>query len=197
MHIIDMRKAYPGKEHFLITADQKLVSWARGVFPGEKSIADFPSAWLSIILKYTGRELESDYKAFSQFIHLSIEPKIENLEEKIKTKALIMSSDIDDDIKIRMFEDLNNDYSRYEGKSAEDVVHMAYAKTKKRLKKKRQCFLLIRREKKMRQLVKNIKKNSIVSKRKVNLHFQKNLKKDSMKALKLKKRKYVIKELIV
>lgn len=133
MHIIDMRKAYPGKEHFLITADQKLVSWARGVFPGEKSIADFPSAWLSIILKYTGRELESDYKAFSQFIHLSIEPKIENLEEKIKTKALIMSSDIDDDIKIRMFEDLNNDYSRYEGKSAEDVVHMAYAKTKKEI----------------------------------------------------------------
>lgn len=122
-----------GNEYFLISADQRLVSWTREIFPGQKSVADFPSAWLSIILKYTGREKESDYKAFCQFIHLSIEPQIDDLEKKIAIKSEIMSTDIDDDIKTIMIEEVRDNYNQYKDYSPEKVIHVSYAKTKENI----------------------------------------------------------------
>lgn len=124
------RDAVGGNEFFLISADQRLISWSREVFPGQKSIVDFPSVWLSIILKYIGREKESDYKAFCQFIHLSIEPKIEDLERKIAIKASIMSTDIDDEIKARMIDEVRDNYSQYKDYEPDRVMHVAYAKAK-------------------------------------------------------------------
>ena len=59
--------------------------------PYPLSLVDFPSAWLSIILKFFGRETDTDYKAFCQFIHLSIEPQVEDIEKKIAIKSSIIA----------------------------------------------------------------------------------------------------------
>lgn len=130
LHILDKRNNDLDREYFLISADKKLMTWLKEIFPSAKSIADYPSAWLSIILKYTGREIETDYKAFCQFIHLSIEPKIEDLEKKILIKADIMGSDLDEEIKTLMIEEVKNNYSLYKEFETEEVVHKAYGKIK-------------------------------------------------------------------
>lgn len=128
--ILGKRKQTADEEYFLISTDLKLISWLREVFPAQKSIADFPSAWLSIMLKYTGREKDSDYKAFCQFIHLSIEPKIEDLENKIAIKSSIIGSDIDDNIKAMMIDEVKENYHQYKEYEPEKVVHVAYSKAK-------------------------------------------------------------------
>ena len=131
MLILEKRKNIMNEnEYFLISADQRLVSWSREVFPGQKSIVDFPSVWLSIILKYIGREKETDYKAFCQFIHLSIEPQIDDLEKKIAIKSGIMGTDIDDEIKAMMIEEVRDNYNQYKDYEPDKIVHVAYAKTK-------------------------------------------------------------------
>jgi tetratricopeptide (TPR) repeat protein len=82
------------------------------------------------MLKYTGREKDSDYKAFCQFIHLSIEPKIEDLEKKIAIKSRIIGSDIDDNIKAMMIDEVKENYHQYKEYEPEKVVHVAYSKAK-------------------------------------------------------------------
>ena len=117
-------------EYFLISADQRLLFWSREIFPGQKSYIDFPSVWLSIILKYIGREKDTDYKAFCQFIHLSIEPQIEDLEKKIAIKSSIIATDIDDGIKTMMIDEVRDNYNRYKDYEPEEIVRVAYAKSK-------------------------------------------------------------------
>lgn len=122
-------------DYFLISADQRLVFWSREIFPGQKSYIDFPSVWLSIILKYIGRERDTDYKAFCQFIHLSIEPQIEDLEKKIAIKSNIITTDIDDEIKTMMIDEVRENYNQYKDYEPEEVVRVAYAKTKETIEK--------------------------------------------------------------
>lgn len=131
LHVLEQRKKNNNLEYFLISADRKLISWLREIFPQTKSIADYPSAWLSIILKYSGREKDTDYKAFCQFIHLTIEPKIEDLEKKISIKAGIMSCDLDEEIKVMMIDEVRNNYNQYVKYNTDKIIHMAYGKTKK------------------------------------------------------------------
>lgn len=128
--ILEKRKTDMDKESFLISADQKLISWLRETFPGQKAIADFPSAWLSIILKYIGREKESDYKAFCQFIHLSLEPKTEDVEKKIAIKTSIINSDLDTDMKTMLIEEVRDNYNQYKDYEIEKIVRLAFGKTK-------------------------------------------------------------------
>ncbi len=131
MLLLEKRKNAGDKnEYLIISADQRLVYWARETFPGQKSYVDFPSAWLSIILKYIGRETNTDYKAFCQFIHLSIEPQIEDLEKKIAFKSSIIATDIDDKIKTMMIDEVRDNYSQYKDYEPEDVVRVTYAKSK-------------------------------------------------------------------
>lgn len=131
--LLERRKQSNEHEYFLISADQKLITWLHETFPGKKSLADFPSAWLSIILKYSGREKETDYTAFCQFIHLSIEPKIDDLEKKIEIKAGILSSDIDDDLKAMMIEEVKENYPHYQAYETKDILKIAYGKTKENI----------------------------------------------------------------
>ena len=131
MLVLEKRKNTEDEnEYFLISADQVLLFWSREIFPGQKSYVDFPSAWLSIILKYIGREKDTDYNAFCQFIHLSIEPQIEDLEKKIAIKSNIIATNIDDEIKTMMIEEVRENYNQYKDCDPEDVVRIAYAKSK-------------------------------------------------------------------
>ena len=133
--VFDKRKENPNQEYFMVSADGKLITWLRDAYPDAKSIAEFPSTWLSIVLKYKGRERESDYKAFCQFIHLSIEPKVEDLEKKLEVKSLIVHSDLSDQIKVEMIEEVKNNYGQYQELKPRQVVRLAYGKTEEEIKK--------------------------------------------------------------
>lgn len=129
----DKRSDDPENEYYLISADKKFISWLKDDFPTSKSFADYPSTWLSILLKYTGREKDSDYKSFCQFIHLSINPKVQDLEKKISIKSKILVSDFSDTIKSMMIDDIKNNYQSYSEYDTDQIIHMAYAKTEKQL----------------------------------------------------------------
>ena len=129
----DKRRDDPESEYYLISADKKFISWLKDDFPTSKSFADYPSTWLSILLKYTGREKDTDYKSFCQFIHLSINPKVQDLEKKIAIKAKILVSDFSDTIKSMMIDDIKNNYQSYSEYDTDEIIHMAYAKTEKQL----------------------------------------------------------------
>ena len=130
----EKRNTNPNEEHYLISADGRFISWLKESIPSSKSYADYPSAWLSILLKYSGRESESDYKSFCQFIHLSITPKVEDLAKKIEIKAKILSSDFSDNIKHMLIEDIQNNYYAYSEYDTEEIIHKSYAKTEAQIK---------------------------------------------------------------
>lgn len=132
--VLDRRRNNPEQEYFLISADRKLINWLKDTYPDMKSVADLPSAWLSIILKYNGRETASDYKAFCNFIHLSIEPQIEDLEKKLEFKNITIYSDIDTTIKIEMIGDVKNHYEEYKEFTPQEMVRMSYFKSEKQIR---------------------------------------------------------------
>lgn len=133
--VFDRRKENPDQEYFMVSADGKLITWLRDAYPDAKSIAEFPSTWLSIVLKYNGRERESDYKAFCQFIHLSIDPTVEDLEKKLEVKSLIINSDLSDQIKVEMIEEVKNNYGHYQELMPRQVVRLAYGRTEEEIKR--------------------------------------------------------------
>ncbi|WP_316636799.1 hypothetical protein [uncultured Ruminococcus sp.] len=131
----DKRAMDPQQSYYLISADSHLISWLWDTFPGEKSIADYPSAWLSIILKYSGREKDTDYKAFCQLVHLSIHPQVEDLEKKLAVKADIVYSDLDERIQVEMIDEVRNHYSQYKDLPESKIVRYSYAKSIERIEK--------------------------------------------------------------
>lgn len=127
MLINELRKE-TSNEVFLISADHILIRWISETFQTKKSIADLPSAWLAVLLKYSGREKTDDYKSFCQFIHLPVIPEPESdLLKKIEIKASIMSSDIEDCLKDQMIQDVKYNYPIYQNMDVEAAVHKAYA----------------------------------------------------------------------
>lgn len=129
MLLLDKRKSIPEDEYFMISADRRLISWLKNTFPAGQSIAEHPSTWLSIMLKYSGREIKTDYESFCQFIHLPITPQVEEVDKKIKIKSEIMSSDFDARIKDMMIEDIRVNYSHYREYDTPEIVRKAYSKT--------------------------------------------------------------------
>lgn len=116
--------------YHLISADGVLIKWAKECYNAEKGLVEYPSTWLSVLLKYTGREKTNDFKSFCQFIHLPIRPETEDdLEKKIELKAQIMSSNFDDEIKSNMLEDIKSNYYEYKDLKIDSIIHYSYAKT--------------------------------------------------------------------
>ena len=97
----------------LISADGKLINWCRDIFIGKRSIVEFPSVWLSIIMKYTGRASSDDYASFCRFIRLPIYTTDKDIKTKIEVKKHILAMDTTAKIKDRMFEELENNYVLY------------------------------------------------------------------------------------
>lgn len=54
---------------YFVSADQLLISWANSEFCGVP-IVMIPSTWLSIILKFSGRTSDDDYKSYCLFMSL-------------------------------------------------------------------------------------------------------------------------------
>lgn len=131
----DKRAMDPQQSYYLVSADSHLISWLWETFPGEKSIADYPSAWLSIILKYTGREKDTDYKAFCQFVHLSIHTHVEDLEKKLEVKSSIVYSNLDERIQVEMIDEVRDHYSQYKDLPESKIIRYSYAKAVERIEK--------------------------------------------------------------
>ena len=74
MHILRLRKKAVDDlwsvAEFLISADQNLINWSTDVIKGVPVVV-LPSVWLTIMLRFTGRQTSSDdYKAFCSFLEL-------------------------------------------------------------------------------------------------------------------------------
>jgi hypothetical protein len=74
---------------------------------------EFPSVWLSIILKYAGRATGEDYASFCRFIKLPIHHTNTDIKKKIEISNIVIGKDISDKMKDRMFEDLDSNYTSY------------------------------------------------------------------------------------
>lgn len=58
---------------FIVSADQMLTNWAKESFGGVPLVV-IPSVWLSIILRFTGRASEDDYRSYCLFLGLRQNP---------------------------------------------------------------------------------------------------------------------------
>lgn len=133
LFVKELREKAP--DIYFISSDKQLISWASDVFKTQKNLADYPSVWFSVFLKYTGREKENDYKSFCQFIHLPIPAESEDdLRKRIEIKKAIMASDFDDAIKDSMLQDIQHQYSVYKEFSTDEIVHRAYTQSERTIR---------------------------------------------------------------
>lgn len=125
MLILKSRETNP--DSYMISADGKLINWCKNIFVGKSSVVEFPSIWLSIIMKYTGRASSDDYASFCRFIRLPIYTTDKDIKTKIEVKKHILAMDIAAKIKDRMFEELENNYVMYsEYPSSKQIAEKAY-----------------------------------------------------------------------
>lgn len=120
------------KNSYIISADSRLIEWCKSIFVGQTSLVEFPSVWLSIMLKYTGRVEGEDYAAFCKFIKLPIQPKEKDLLKKTKIRDEVLKMDITNRIKDLMFQELENGYYDYSDKrSAKKIADSVYEEVMK------------------------------------------------------------------
>ena len=125
MLVMEARKQ--NMDSCMISADGKLINWCREIFVGKRSIVEFPSTWLSIIMKYTGRASTDDYASFCKFIRLPIYTSDKDIKAKIAVKKHILKMDTTAKIKNRMFEELENNYFLYsDSVSSQQIADNAY-----------------------------------------------------------------------
>ena len=117
------------KDVYMISADRKLINWCKDVFVGQNSLVEFPSVWMSIIMKYTGRATSDDYSAFCRFIRLPIIPKDKDIKKKADIKVSVESMSVSDQMKDRIIGELNHNFSHYsEFATPDEVAQKAYEK---------------------------------------------------------------------
>lgn len=122
-----MKSRETKSDSYMISADAKLINWCKDIFIGKRSIVEFPSVWLSIIMKYTGRASSDDYASFCRFIRLPIYTVDKDIKTKIEIKKRISAMDATSNIKDRIFEELETNYSLYSDYvSSKQIAEKAY-----------------------------------------------------------------------
>lgn len=125
MLVLKSRETNP--DSYMISADGKLINWCKDIFVGKSSVVEFPSIWLSIIMKYTGRASSDDYASFCRFIRLPIYTADKDIKTKIEVKKRILAMDATANIKDRMLEELENNYVMYlDYSSSKQIAEKAY-----------------------------------------------------------------------
>lgn len=102
------------KDTYMISADNKLINWCKDMYVGQTSLIEYPSVWLSIITKYTGRVNEDDYSAFCKFIRLPLMDKDKDIKAKLELKKNIDAMGIADYLKDRMLVELSSNFQHYQ-----------------------------------------------------------------------------------
>ena len=122
-----MKSRETKSDSYMISADAKLINLCKDIFIGKRSIVEFPSVWLSIIMKYTGRASSDDYASFCRFIRLPIYTVDKDIKTKIEIKKRILAMDATSNIKDRIFEELETNYSLYSDYvSSKQIAEKAY-----------------------------------------------------------------------
>ena len=121
--VLERRNKESEKQTFLISTDKKLINWCKTVFTAESSIAEHPSAWLSIILKFKGRANTDDFSAFCKFIKIGLVENDKDLQKKIDINRKIISSNLQEEIQESILCRLNNSFPSYPTSySSDDII---------------------------------------------------------------------------
>jgi hypothetical protein len=117
---------------FLISADRNLMNWAADRNQGVPVVV-FPSVWLTILLRFSGRSGADDYKAFCMFMEVRTHDVPENFNIFELLKSINMhTSEID--IKKRVVEEIYQNQDIYKKMSFEDrdqIVSKAWEAVRK------------------------------------------------------------------
>lgn len=113
---------------YMISSDQVLIHWSRETYQAKRSLIEVPSVWLSALIRYSGRAIgESDYKAFCQFIRLSIDPpNIGSLEDRIKLSDAVNKTDYSDLVKDKILEEISSKGKEYLKLEKYDAIRRAH-----------------------------------------------------------------------
>lgn len=132
---LEYKKTKPNT--YMISSDQALIHWSRETYQAQKSLIEVPSVWLSALIRYSGRAIgENDYKAFCQFIRLSIDPPhVGNIEDRIKISEAVNHMDYSDVVKDRILEEIGSKGKRYLNLERNDAIKLAHDEV---LKKERE-----------------------------------------------------------
>lgn len=110
----DKMKETNGEKFCLITIDSCMVKWVKKMFVG-LTLAELPSVWLSVLLKYYGRTTNKDYDAFCNFISLPV--YVHNsldLNERLGILACVQAYISDANLKDKALRELNMNRDLYE-----------------------------------------------------------------------------------
>lgn len=113
LYVHEKFKKTPEHQISFITADNELISWTRQTFISQ-SLAELPSVWLSIILKFSGRTSDKDFESFCKFINLRITPQNNTLEDKLDLLACVQICTTDQDLKNMVLKELRINSSKYQ-----------------------------------------------------------------------------------
>lgn len=95
-------------------ADSKLITWCKEKYVGQISLVEYPSVWLSVITKYTGRVDKDDYGAFCKFIRLPLLDRDKDIKAKLELKKNIDVMEVADCLKDRMLVELSSNFQYYQ-----------------------------------------------------------------------------------
>lgn len=133
MHIMRLRKndssdLWSTKE-FLISADQNLIGWATEIARGIPLVV-LPSVWLTILLRFTGRQTADDYKAFCCFLELRQHNEPDEINVYSLVERLVLKTD-NTELKRKVIEEVfshKNDYKIENDDSYDEVIEKAFDK---------------------------------------------------------------------
>ncbi|MCQ2534302.1 MAG: hypothetical protein MJ172_07030 [Clostridia bacterium] len=101
------------KDVYMISADSRLITWCKNIFIGNNSLVEYPSVWLSIIMRFTGRATEDDYSAFCKFIRLPIKAIDKDIKLKSQLIQEVEKINVSNEMKDKIIEELNRDFEYY------------------------------------------------------------------------------------
>ena len=155
---------------FIISADQNLINWSNDNFGGVPLVV-LPSVWLTILLKFSGRNTKDDYSAFCSFLevrehseenkNIDVFKLVESLRDKTNcsdVKRLIVTEIINNKDKYKI--ENEDDYKIISSKAFDEVINNMKKEEKKLRELKEQEIEKLKKEKEIIQnnnlIIKNV-----------------------------------------
>lgn len=97
---------------FFVSADQRLISWTSNEFSGVPIVV-LPSVWLSIILRFSGRSGNDDYRAFCMFLSLRQHSDKHNELDVDKLLTNLSKKTVEQSIKEQIINQISDNRTSY------------------------------------------------------------------------------------
>ncbi len=130
-YILDERKTTQNASIFstniyLISADQKLISWAANEYSGVPIVV-LPSVWLSIILRFSGRTSD-DYHAYCSFLELRHAEGNKTKFDPVKLFSTIASKTVSQNLREEIISIIVNAPEEFDYQNYDDSVDKIFDK---------------------------------------------------------------------